>query len=61
MPVVVSTRLPEEKRARLRDIFLSLGADAEAAPALRALHVEGFTAPHAEQYEDAARTFAGGR
>lgn len=56
-PIVASTRLPTERRAALRQAFLELAQDPQAAKALRVLHIERFAAPDPSMYSepDAAR------
>lgn len=56
MPVVASTALPPERRARLRQVLLHLHEDAEAAAALRAVHFDRFIEPPPRFYDDAIRT-----
>ncbi|HSN92721.1 MAG TPA: PhnD/SsuA/transferrin family substrate-binding protein [Anaeromyxobacteraceae bacterium] len=55
MPVVASTTLPAETRARLRAVLLGLHQDPEAAEALRAVHIERFVPPEPGLYDEAAR------
>ncbi len=45
MPVVVSTKLAPDERARLRQVLLTLHEDPDAASALRALSIERFAPP----------------
>jgi phosphonate transport system substrate-binding protein len=54
-PVVVSTRLPDELRARVRDALLSLEADAEGASALRMLQIDRFVVPPPGAFDSAER------
>lgn len=42
-PVVVSRRLPEEERARLREVLLGLAADPQGQALLGPLRIDGFT------------------
>jgi phosphonate transport system substrate-binding protein len=54
-PVVVSTRLPPERRAAIRDALLHLGEDDPAArEALRAIGFDRFVAPAPELFREAS-------
>lgn len=55
MPLVASTALSPETRARLREVLLALHRDPEAAASLRAVHIERFVAPAPGLYDEAAR------
>lgn len=54
MPVVASTRVTPELRARIREALLTLWRDEEAAAALRELHVDRFVVPPPGLYDTAA-------
>lgn len=58
MPVVVSTRLPPEERARLRRVLLDLSRDPDGAAALETLHIDGFTEAPAGLFDSAAEVLA---
>jgi len=53
-PVVVSTRLPPERRAAIRDALLHLHADPEARGALGLVGFDRFSAPPAALYATAS-------
>lgn len=53
MPVVVSTRLPAEMRARIREVLLGLDRDPETAETLRLLHIDRFAVPPLRLYDAA--------
>lgn len=55
MPVVASTRLAPEVRARLREVLVGLADDPEGAAALRILGVERFAEPPPGLYASAER------
>ncbi len=55
MPVVASTRMAPELRARLRDVLLGLHADPEAAAALGTLAIERFVPPAPGMFDATAR------
>ncbi|WP_248353616.1 substrate-binding domain-containing protein [Anaeromyxobacter oryzae] len=59
MPVVVSTRLPPEARARLREVLLGLDRDPEAAATLKLLRFDRFAEPSPGLYASAARMLDG--
>lgn len=59
MPIVASTRLPAELRARLRAVLLALHDDEQAARQLRIMHIERFALPAPDLYREAAAIFAG--
>jgi phosphonate transport system substrate-binding protein len=54
MPVVVSTRLPPETRARIREVLLGLDRDPETAETLHVLHIDRFAIPPPGLYDAAA-------
>jgi phosphonate transport system substrate-binding protein len=54
MPVVVSTRLPPETRARIRAVLLGLDRDPETAETLHVLHIDRFALPPPGLYDTAA-------
>jgi phosphonate transport system substrate-binding protein len=54
MPVVVSTRIAAEIRARLREVLLAMDRDPEAAATLRQLRFERFALASPQLYADAA-------
>jgi len=54
MPVLASTRLPAESRARLRAVLLDLHRDPEAARELRSVHIERFATPTPGLFDGAA-------
>jgi phosphonate transport system substrate-binding protein len=59
MPIVASTALPPETRARLREVLVSLASDPEGAAALRILAIDGFEAPRPGLYASAQRVVEG--
>ena len=59
MPVVASTRLPADVRARLREVLLGLERDPEAAASLKVLRFDRFVEPYPGLYADAARMIDG--
>jgi phosphonate transport system substrate-binding protein len=59
MPVVASTALPRETRARLREVLVSLASDPEGAAALRVLAIDGFEPPRPGLYASAQRVVEG--
>lgn len=59
MPVVASTALPPEMRARLREVLLQLARDPEGAEALRVLAIDGFQVPSPDLYGSAQRVVEG--
>jgi phosphonate transport system substrate-binding protein len=52
-PVVVSTRLPVERRAAIRDALLGLDEDPSARAALQLVGFERFAPPERDMYRDA--------
>jgi phosphonate transport system substrate-binding protein len=54
MPVVVSTRLPAQLRAKLRSVLFALRDDPEGLEALRVLKIDGFAQPTAGLFDGAA-------
>lgn len=54
MPVVVSTRIAPDERARIRSVLLSIHLDAEAAEAMVFLHIDRFEVPASDLYDSAA-------
>lgn len=61
MPVVASTRLPPEERARLKRVLLDLARDPEGAAALAILGLEGFAQPTPALFDSAAAVVASHR
>jgi phosphonate transport system substrate-binding protein len=59
MPVVVSTRLPPEQRARLRTVILGLDRDPEGAATLKLLRFDRFASPSPGLYASAAQILDG--
>jgi phosphonate transport system substrate-binding protein len=59
MPVVASTALPAEMRARLREVLLDLARDPAGATALRELAIDRFEAPTPDLYSSARRVTEG--
>ncbi|MBI5496151.1 MAG: phosphate/phosphite/phosphonate ABC transporter substrate-binding protein [Deltaproteobacteria bacterium] len=57
-PVVVSTRLPPEARARLREAFLGLHEHPDAIPTLAELGIEQYVVPPPDLYNTAAAVLA---
>lgn len=55
MPVIASTRLPAETRARIRQVLLGLDRDSDAAAALRVVHIDRFVVPPPGLYDTAAQ------
>lgn len=60
MPIVVSTRVPEAERARIRRALLDLGHDPAAAEAMRSLRIDKFEVPSPGLYDSAAAVMASG-
>ena len=58
-PVVISASLGAARKAKIRAVLLTLDRDHDAAPALRALHIDRFVAPPAGLYTTAAEVMAG--
>lgn len=58
MPIVASTRLPPEERARLRQVLLDLAHDPEAAAALALLRFDGFAQAPPGLFDSAAAVLA---
>jgi phosphonate transport system substrate-binding protein len=54
MPVVASTRVSPQLRARIREALVGLDGDPEAATALRVLRVDRFVVPRPRLYDVAA-------
>lgn len=54
MPVVASTRLAPETRARIRQVLLGLDRDPDTAAALQIVHIDRFVTPPAGLYDTAA-------
>ncbi len=54
MPVIASTRLPTETRARIRQVLLGLDRDPDTAAALQVVHIERFVVPPPGLYDAAA-------
>ncbi len=50
-PVVMRANLPEEEKARLREIFYGMANDAAMRPVLQAAVIDRFVAPDASLYE----------
>lgn len=61
MPIVASTRLSPEERARLRRVLLDLARDPEAAAALATLGLEGFAEAAPGLFDSAAAVVAASR
>jgi phosphonate transport system substrate-binding protein len=61
MPVVASTRLPPEVRARLAAVLTGLAADPAGAQALEVLGIEAFEVPPPGLYDEAARVVEAAR
>jgi phosphonate transport system substrate-binding protein len=59
MPVVASTSMPREARARLREVLVGLARDPEGAAALRVLDIDGFVEPAPGLFATAARVTEG--
>lgn len=55
MPLVASSRLPADLRARLQDALLRLADDPEAAEAMAGLEIDAFARPAPRLYDSAAR------
>ncbi len=53
-PVIVSKRLPAERRAKMRAVLLTLQDDPEGAPALRVVGFERFAPPTPHMFDSAA-------
>lgn len=54
MPVIASTRLAPETRARIRQVLLGLDRDPDTAPALQLVHIDRFVVPARGLYDSAA-------
>ncbi len=50
MPVVASTRLSPELRARIQQVLVGLDGDSDAAPALQVVHIDKFIVPPPDLY-----------
>jgi phosphonate transport system substrate-binding protein len=61
MPVVASTALAPEARARLREALLSLREQPEGVTVLALIGVDGFVAPPPGLYDTAARLLGDSR
>lgn len=55
MPLVASTRLEPEQRARLRNVLVGLSEDDEGGAALRILEIDRFAPPPPGLFDSAAR------